>query len=234
MGYTHHRFPVLHKTPKNVAKQRTSPWQSHQSPASNGPKPFPYIALTQTCMQIRAEFRPMWLPTHRIPFNLTDSYFKAFFPTRIRKALVRFKPHADTIVGFRVWVRKGDLGTRWDGCDVTRLLRHKARFPDCTIMCRGLLAVYEKLLRASDSFLNHSNLTWLMWIRTGRISQVRLGLDPEEDDQVSWVIVVKEKFAEPWMKALSTAPPKGAWEGAMERFGFESKFEKARFSVDYS
>lgn len=176
----------------------------------------------------------MWLPTHRIPFSLMDSYFKAFFPARTPKALARFKPHVNTIVGFRIWVRTIDLGTRWAGCDVTRLMRHKARFTGCTITCGGLILVHDRLLRALDSFLNHADPTWLTWIRTGRISQVRLDLDQDEV-QLTVMVVVKEKFAEAWMKALASTPPVGAKERALKQFGFDNESGTVvQFSVDYS
>lgn len=220
MEYTHRRFPILHKTPKKAT-------------SSTERKAIPYIALTQTCLQIRAEFRPMWLSTHRLPFNLTDSYFKAFYPARTPKTLARFKPLISAAGALRIWVRDSDLGTNWDCCDVTRLFRHKARFPNCTITCAGISMVNDEVLRDFEKLLNHSDATWMKWVGKGRISQIRLGLN-EDADKVYAIVVVKEKFAEPWMKALPSAPPTRDVMKALGRFGFEGDFWVARFSVDYS
>jgi hypothetical protein len=213
---------MLHKASKRLSTRRTTTMLPSER------KHIPYLALTQTCMQIRAEFRPMWLSTHRLPLNLTDTYFKAFFPTRTPRTLARFKPQTKTVIDLRIWVRKEEI----DHCDVTRLFRHKARFPRCTITCQGLPDMKEKTLRELERVMNHSNPVWTEWMSGNRISQVRLRL--ARDKTVSLTAVVKEKFAEPWMKVISAKPPKGALEESLKRFGLEDDFWKAEFCVDYS
>lgn len=48
-------------------------------------------------------------------------------------------------------------------------------------------------------------------------------------------IVMKERFAEPWMKVISVKPSNDLVEGFLDQFGFESDVRwEARVSVDYS
>jgi hypothetical protein len=227
-------FPMLYKTPRSLPAATTT--------TTSKRKGVPYVALTQVCMQIRAEFRPMWLSTHRLPLSLTDAYFKAFFPAWTSRALARFKTHPNSIVAFRIWVRKGDMGTIFNTRDATRLLRHKARFPNCTITCQGNpLIIKDALLQNVERILNHSNPTWLKWVNKGRISQIRLGLDTD-DTTVKLILVLKERFTEPWMKVLHLPDPeqfyKDVAEEALSRFGFHAHGNKnytfLKFNVDYS
>ncbi|KAF2623746.1 hypothetical protein BU25DRAFT_173782 [Macroventuria anomochaeta] len=237
---TYRCFPMLHKRPKKVCKLAVyhSSRKSTNLPAAER-KPVPYLALTQTCMQIRAEFRPMWLSMHRVPLNFMDTYFKAFFPARIPPTLARFKPHVLTSSSLRIWVRKDDLGSTANCCDATRLFKHKARFPDCAITCQSLSSTEDSILRDLEWLINHKNAAWRKSVIGGSISQVRFGLDTDWDTGKKTVavdMVVKERFAEPWMKIISAAPPKGAMERFLRHFGFElhSRPWKTRVSVDYS
>lgn len=67
----------------------------------------------------------------------------------------------------------------------------------------------------------------------GRISQVRLSLNGTST--VVLYIVMKERFAEPWMKANSTRPP-DQLNGFLRQLGFEldNRTWEVHVSVDYS
>lgn len=185
-------------------------------------------------MQIRAEFRPMWLSTHRIPFNFTDSYFKAFFVARAPK-VTRSNIFGLKNSSLRIWVRKDDLGTIWNGCETTRLFKHKARFPSCAIECQSLPElVEERTLRQLERLINHDFPVWREAITTGKFSQIRLSLQMDKHTPVMH-IVVKERFSEPWMKVISKRPPPGVMEGFLKQFALETDDGwEARVSVDYS
>ena len=224
---------MLHKKPKKATKPMESPGSVDSTESSTlEPIPIPHLGLTQTCMQIRAEFRPMWLSTHRIPLNFMNSYLKAFFPARVPK-VTRFNPHALAASALRIWVREDDLGTFLNGCDMTRLFKHKARFPDCAITCQSLHSTEDSTLRDLERLINHDNPVWRRLVTVGRISQVRLSLNGTST--VVLYIVMKERFAEPWMKANSTRPP-DQLNGFLRQLGFEldNRTWEVHVSVDYS
>lgn len=187
-------------------------------------------------MRVRAEFRSSWLSAYRVPLNFLNTYLKAFFPLRVSNALVRFKPDAAAATNLRIWVRQYNLGTAFDGCDVTRLFKHKARFPHCIVTCQSILWSNAEALRDMELLINHDNPLWRKSVSRGRISQVRLGMNTNSR-QITFSIVVKEKFAEPWMKVVSAAPPTGAVDRFLQQYGFvepEGHSWIARVSVDYS
>jgi hypothetical protein len=189
-------------------------------------------------MQIRAEFRPIWLSTHKVPLSLTDTYFKTFFPLRMPKGLTRFKNDSVAASNLRIWVRKDELGTSYNGCNATRLFKHKARFPTCAITCQSIPQTEDRILRDLELLTNHDHSAWRKAVISGRISQVRLGLNTEwnTEKHVAMDIVVKERFAEPWMKGISVGPPVPLLEKFLRQFGFEteSRAWKTRISIDYS
>ncbi|KAF1926484.1 uncharacterized protein M421DRAFT_217452 [Didymella exigua CBS 183.55] len=230
--HTHRCFPLLHGTPKNTRRRMLRSGNSTE-PSATANKPIPYLGLTQVCLQIRAEFRPMWLSTHRVPLNFTESYFKAFFLARVPK-VTRYNIFGLNTSSLRIWVRKDDLGTIWNGCMVTRLFKHKARFPTCAIACQSMPQTEEYTLRQLERLINHDDPVWKKAITTNKIGQVRLSLQPDKTT-VAMHIVVKERFAEAWMKVLSEKPPHAVMEGFLRQFGFPADGGwEAQVSVDYS
>lgn len=191
-------------------------------------------------MQIRAEFRLMWLSTHKIPLSLVTTYLKVFFPIRLPK-IPSFKPLALNAPNLRVFIRRDDMDSDHLD-DVTRLLKHKARFPASVITCHSLPYYDGKVLRALERVINHSNVAWLQALSKGKFSQVRLGIHTTTStwdghkSQVAVDIVVKERFAEPWMKPTLKAPPAGDLDRFLERIGFapDSIAWRVKVNVDYS
>ena len=168
-----------------------------------------------------------------------DTYFKTFFPQRTPKSLARFKAHSVAESNLRVWVRKEDLGTAGNCGDATKLFKHKARFPSCAITCQSLPHMEDRTLRQLEQVMNHDNAAWRKAIISGKISQLRLGVDTlvHMDREMVFVdIVVKERFAEPWMKAVFGNPPDKAMEQFLRGLGFswDGLPWKPRVGVDYS
>lgn len=176
----------------------------------------------------------MWLSTHRIPLNFTDSYFKIFFVARAPK-VARSNVFGLKNSSLRVWVRKDDLGTIWNGCNTTRLFKHKARFPSCAIECQSLPElVEERTLRQLERLINHDSSAWREAITTGKFSQIRLSLQMDKQTPIMHV-VVKERFSEPRMKVISRRPSPFVMERFLKQFALERDDEwEARVSVDYS
>lgn len=176
----------------------------------------------------------MWLSTHRIPFNFTDSYFKAFFVARASK-VTRSNMFGLKTSSLRVWVRKDDLGTVWNGCEVTKLFKHKARFPSCAIECQSLPEIVtEGTLLQLERLINHDATVWREAITAGKFSQIRLCLQDDKKTPVMHV-VVKERLSEPWMKVISERPSPEVMARFLKQFDLETDAGwEARVSVDYS
>ncbi|KAH6612024.1 hypothetical protein C7974DRAFT_89887 [Boeremia exigua] len=194
----------------------------------------PYLALTQTCRQIRDEFRPMWLSTPKIPLCLMVTYLKAFFPGRLPKAMRLEKPVLDTY-SLRAIVRRDDLDPH-AMYDATRLLKHKARFPKCAITLQSLPYYSDSTLRKMERLINHDNSTWRQALLRGSISQIRLGVPHIGPEIILTDIVMKERFAEPWMKPTLKYQADDVLKRFMGQLGFdlETISWQVRFYVDYS
>jgi hypothetical protein len=195
--------------------------------SAHAPKPIPYIGLTQTCAQIRAEFRPMWLSSHQIPLECMATYVKAFFPVRLPSA-ASFEPDTLGPASLRVWIREHGRD------DATQLFKFKARFPDCVVTLHSL-AYEDKYLQDMNRIINYSSTLWRKSLSgRSRISQVRLGLW----ETVYMNVVVKEIHSEPWMKKLTYEATASELDSFKKRFGWDREAVdvqvKIHISVDYS
>ena len=218
---------MIHDTSKNMAKKaKRSPQES-----AHTPKPIPYIGLTQTCAQIRAEFRPMWLSSHQIHLECMATYVKAFFPVRVPN-VVSFESDALGPASLRVWIRKHDHEIDYPQ-DATQLFKFKARLPDCVVTWHSL--AYERYQQDLNRIINYNSTVWRKSL-SGRsmISQVRLGFQ----ETVVMKVVVKERHSEPWTKNGFHKVIASEFDSFKERFGWDREAVDARvvvdFSVDYS
>ena len=191
-------------------------------------KPIPYIGLTQTCTQIRAEFRPMWLSSHQIPLERMATYVKAFFPVRLPGA-VSFEPDALGPARLRIWIREQTFYPH----DATQLFKFKARFPDCVVTWHSL-AYQDRYLQDLNRIISYNSTLWLKSLSgRSRISQVRLGVK----EPVFMNVVVKETHSEPWMKKSFHAVTASEFDWFKKRFGWDREAVdgvEIRFSVDSS
>ncbi|KAF2035197.1 hypothetical protein EK21DRAFT_96967 [Setomelanomma holmii] len=195
----------------------------------------PWIGLTQACSLLRAEFRPAWLSTHKVPLCAMDGYLKAFFPTIDPyvsiEARKRFESYSSTSASFCVWVRKEEL---FDA-DIVKLLKHMIRFPDIAVTCHAFPTVNEVTLNAIQALLSNKNATWIKWIKNNTISQVRLMMRRCADADSPVRIVVKERYAPQWMRPTLNADTRIP-DGYVESLGLGevAKGRKIAFGVDYA
>ncbi len=180
----------------------------------------------------------MWLSTHKIPLSYVNAYLKAFFPLRLPKA-IRIKHSSLVNSTLRIFVRRENLIT-YHLCDVTRLIKHKARHPNCTITCLSLPNSQESVLHGMERILNHDNGAWMHSVGSGRFSQIRIGVHEQQGTRgtsytmTAMDVVVKERFAESWMKP--SYPNKDDVDRFLEQFGFirDGSRWHVRLYVDYS
>lgn len=94
--------------------------------------------------------------------------------------------------------------------------------------------VEESTLHQLEKLINHDDEVWRKAITTNKISQIRLSLQSDKTTVVMQV-VIKERFAELWMKVLSERPPKDVMDRFLCQFGFTADVGwETRVSVDYS
>lgn len=96
-------------------------------------EPIPFLGFTQTCTLIRAEFRPQWLATHRVPLFAVQGYLQAFYPELPIPAPCglqeRMKAYVNPNATLRISIGPQNLA----GLNLAPLLKHALRYPDMTI-----------------------------------------------------------------------------------------------------
>lgn len=166
-----------------------------------------------------------------------STYITAFFPSRLPET-IDIQPYRLGPTHLRVWLRADDLNLDCSGYrpDMTRLFKLKARFPGCCITWDAFAYAYpDKTLRVLSQIINNDNARWLKLLRGPHISQIRLGVCPVRS-ALRMSIVVKERYAEAWMKTIP-APRKDV-EVFAARVGWDTKALRKDFwvgmGVDYS
>lgn len=181
-------------------------------------KATPFLGLAHSCSQIRREFYYSWLETHLIALSNAKSWLQTFFPVGIRKACIPFASGT-----FSIYVARRDF----QNSDVLPVLKHLARFPECKVMFdRDRRTVSRSQLKGLVAFLRNNHPRWERWIANHVISQVRL-----KEDKIT--IVVKDKYATPWMKKIFpiSVPP----VVFLASLGLNQQFHwEIRWAVDYS
>jgi hypothetical protein len=150
---------------------------------------FPFLGLTQTCTDIRSEFRGWWMESHCIPLCELERYISVFLPILPKKDRKRHESYFKTTGRVTIRVRNDEL----EDVDILRLLKLKARLPNYTVLFRHLANVDESVIFGLLQFVCHANPKWLRWIRANVITQVRLCKSVVH-------IVVREQWAQDWMK----------------------------------
>lgn len=135
--------------------------------------------------------------SHKIPLCALDNYLSAFFPSRLKETKAHFEASTNTAGELRIFLRQDDMRGR----DLLRLVKHKLRFPDYTIVFQQLAAVSEVRARGLEQLVNNQHPTWNRWIRRNDVvSQIRIGLSSQHSAGDTITVVMKEKHALPWMK----------------------------------
>ncbi|OAL48044.1 hypothetical protein IQ07DRAFT_656487 [Pyrenochaeta sp. DS3sAY3a] len=138
----------------------------------------PFLGLTQTCILLRTEFRPLWLATHRVAFSCIPGYMRAFYPDDITSVmpshiLTRLESFHDTRCILQLWFRIDDLN---DG-SIMPLLKFRVRYPETKIMINNGDAGDldpQNHIGYLTWFLNTSGEELDSWIRRKGIMDVRL------------------------------------------------------------
>ncbi|RMZ73580.1 hypothetical protein GMOD_00008112 [Pyrenophora seminiperda CCB06] len=166
--WTRLRFPFTHMKPKRMryreAERRILPL-----------RPLPYIGLTQTCILIRKEFRPLWLSTHAFPLGVMDGYLKAFFPLPLRASKAsaevreRIMSYSNPAGSLRLYIT-------YDDVDLHKLLTFQLRFPHYSIApVLEHLHIPQQGVHFVKAALQNKNPKWVSWLKQHVITQVRLG-----------------------------------------------------------
>jgi hypothetical protein len=223
-------FPVT--WPKNKKKSKTLSSVREEDKIIWPPsKPLPYLGLTQVCTVIRTEFRPLWLSTHLFPLFVLDGYLGAFFPAPLPKSAnedlrKRVEKYHDPAGTLRLWVTAETM----KNADILKLLKFKLRFPAYTITPTSYNSQVSADHASLTTILTNTKPTWIKWIRTNAIKQVRVRINGTD----RYHIVVKEKYAPPWMRIAPNNRPYRY--GLLESLGLNpaNLGMDVSFGVDYS
>lgn len=144
---------------------------------------------------------------HRIPFSELDRYLSVFLRLPPKKDRHRYEAYYNSSGILRIWIRTSEL----NNTDLMRLLKFKVRLPDYKIVfCH--LPDSSELIQGLNQLVNHTHPRWLRWIRGNIITQVRLR-KMAINNKYKFYIVIKEQWAEDWMKpslyGLLHDPPEG-------------------------
>jgi hypothetical protein len=182
----------------------------------------PYMALTHTCCKIRSDFRPMWLSTHQIPFEVMPSYLRAFFPRyspRKRRSARQKSSFAVAKTGrLRVWARVGKINFR----NFMRLLRHRVQYLKHTITCHTITSTHSSALQWLEQIINNTNPVLMQWIKANKIQKVEIGGNSYGSWSASKTlhISMKPSYEESWMSTPNTSPE---YLENLERLGLPSE-----------
>ncbi|KAF1960564.1 hypothetical protein CC80DRAFT_404029, partial [Byssothecium circinans] len=175
-----------------------------------------FMGLTQASVQLRSEFRNLWLNQVRVPLCALDSFLTLFMTT-----IPKRKTGFDKNGSLRIWLRRTELNDR----NIIRLLKHRVRFPDFDIRFEYPPDLPTARVDGLRALLDNSHPRWIGWVKRNIISSVRLRL-------ASIVIVVKERHAPAWMKKTSGMVIPLAY---LPTLGLENASPwRITFGVDYS
>jgi hypothetical protein len=177
-------------------------------------KPIPFLSLTQVSTQLRSEFRPLWLPTNRIPLCALERYLKAFYPLpkpkASEKAKARLASQFNPDSMLKLWIRATEL----DNYDWTKVFKLKVRFPNLIV---GALAIPSKKdnsplhirsLTALNEFINTENKVFLHGIRTNKIVRVDSYANFSNRTPIEFRISMGCGYGQDWMLARVPDPQK--------------------------
>ncbi|KAF2637543.1 hypothetical protein P280DRAFT_458071 [Massarina eburnea CBS 473.64] len=210
---THRYFPTL--TFKSEHKRR------RRSFARGTTTDIPFMALTHANVQLRTEFRSQWLNGVRIPLCAVQSFLATFLTKKKLEGVPR--PIFDPSGSLRIWLRKMEMERR----DITRLVKHKAMYPEFDISFNHLPEFQPWEVQDLESLLNNSHPLWIRWVKSSVISLVNL------DVRLSCIVIVlKEKHAPQWArKTAGQIVP----DGYLATLGLNPiRFWRFDFGVDYN
>lgn len=117
--------------------------------------------------------------------------------------------------------------------DILRLLKHKARFPAYTIIPIAAPSIGPDTVTSLSALLDNNNAKGQRWIKSSIVRQVRIGGGGYAGTDHTIRVVIKERYAPDWMKAISVYQDVRPKHLAKE-LGFERCGWNVDFGVDYS
>ncbi|KAF2125063.1 hypothetical protein P153DRAFT_400560 [Dothidotthia symphoricarpi CBS 119687] len=225
--WTYRCFPVICQAQKPTRRRSRTSTEEPEKPES---KPIPYAGLTQVCSQIRSEFRPLWLSGHKIPVHALERYFKIFLPPPPARDRERFDSYYNPAGKLRIWVRKNELLDY----DALKFVKVQRRLPNYTFVFQSVSHTSHLLMEGLMRILDNRNPTWVKWIRSHVVSQIRLSPDYRSPNVHSVHIVVKERYATSWMK-VAMQMDADIPSGYLASIGLDGlKGWRVSFGVDYT
>jgi hypothetical protein len=232
---SHRTFPHTYAKPKKRSKSLKSKPTPEEEDRRPPLQPLPYIGLTQVCTQIRTEFRPLWLSTHRFPLYVVNDYLKTFFPAPLRLSQTtyevqkRIASYIDPSGTLGVFVNKDCLLDT----DIRSLLKHRLQFPAFKLELFSPhpdIAKPETVAKIS-ALIHNENAKWKKYLKRNIITQVCLRQENSRVEEEVHV-VIREEHAPTWMK--NTTWPRRVGEGYLESLGLDAVGWRVGFGVDYS
>jgi hypothetical protein len=168
------------------------------------------------------------MDTHRIPLCNLHKYLRTFFPPRPKSDKAYYASQGR----LRVFLHSWELHNR----DLLPLIKHVHRFPRRTVETTHFNHQVGQQAQGLGQLLENHHPTWIRWIRASVVSQIRLDQPDTRHHRI--ILVVKEKYATPWMKCWASAGtrelPANEYLGFLASIGLDTivgwKFD---FSVDY-
>jgi hypothetical protein len=228
-------FPHTYVKPKKRSKRLKSTPSLEEEDRRPPLKPLPYIGLTQVCTQIRHEFRPLWLSTHRFPLYVLDKYLKAFFPAPLRLSQTneevkkRIANYIDPKGKLEIRVNRPGL----IDMDIRSLLKFQARFPRYELVPSNATPnlVSEETMASLTILMTNATALWTKYLQGNITTQVRIRADSARNEN-ELHIVIKEHCAPEWMKR--NVHPRAIPEGYLASLGLDDLSWDVNFGVDYS
>ncbi|KAH7120763.1 hypothetical protein B0J11DRAFT_490320 [Dendryphion nanum] len=191
---TSRTWPLIRvQTPKAKRILRSKPL----SPSIVEEIPFPYLGFTQSCTQIRSEFRCLWMQGHRTFLNTLGRYLSTFYPNP-RKKDIASEPYLGSTGKLRIIIRRSEILAT--SHDLLRLVKLKAKLSGYNFVFDHGFDVKPGILAGLNHMLNNTHPKWLRWVRANAIAEIRLDNCSIQPARVR--IVVNERYASDWMKPM--------------------------------
>lgn len=176
---------------------------SHRNlPRSTDKLMVPFLSLTQSCQQIRAELRTWWLKSMTICMQGLQAYLRAFIEVPRVPISIAAQTFQATVGVIRI---KAAACTE---VDLVLLLKIKTLQPSLPIH----VDFDSDYAQCHDSFVamfDNQHSTWLRWIRNGIIRQARITTRSSSSARPHYPItlnlVLHRKHAVPWLGPVKSS-----------------------------
>jgi hypothetical protein len=150
-----------------------------------------FLGLTQSCRQVRSEFRMWWLSTTTVLLCDVQPYFRAFIETPRTPMKEAFKTFQAAGGSLRI---RGSLCSE---VDLVPMLKLKAIHPEIHISFEWEKGPLERCSKPFDSILTNRNSTWLRWITSGTLKVARVTL--RSGPRLYIRLVLRKQHLDTWL-----------------------------------